>query len=527
MRMYGRLALHAESVTLPLLAPDAPVVTWWHGAAARADRLRPARRVRRPADHRRRAGPPTGWRRCARGPRTTPPATPTWPGPGSPAGARRSPARSTARPNARRARVVDGDPTDPSALLLAGWLSAKFGFIVPVNPTSSHDLERVTVDVPERRTRCGRPTTPAGCCCSATASPTRSRRSRSARPASCWPRSCAASTPTTPTPRRSARSPASPGSATGRASGCTSGRTPRSPTDDRLSRSAMAQPSPNWSSPPSAEQLSDDVAGRLVATLVAAQAVRPLAFLAVTGRRHPRAGHARRWRGCRSATRSTGRGSACGGPTSGSSPADSADRNDRPAFAALFDQVALDPANIHRMPAVGRRVRRRRRRGRGRAMRPSWPPRCPARQGRDDDIPRFDVDPARRRARRALRLAVPRAAGHRTSSTRRWSRCTTRPSRRRPGSRSRFRALDSANEVWFIAAGTGKAHAVALACSGADRVQVPSAGPRGHYRTLWLIDRDAAAASCRPTMLPTAGRLTRLGGPAGRRLRPRRGGRAA
>src|SRR5205085_1605544 len=32
MRMYGRLALHAESVVLPLLAADAPVVTWWHGA---------------------------------------------------------------------------------------------------------------------------------------------------------------------------------------------------------------------------------------------------------------------------------------------------------------------------------------------------------------------------------------------------------------------------------------------------------------------------------------------------------------
>ena len=28
--MYGRLALHAESVTLPLLAPDAPVVAWWY-----------------------------------------------------------------------------------------------------------------------------------------------------------------------------------------------------------------------------------------------------------------------------------------------------------------------------------------------------------------------------------------------------------------------------------------------------------------------------------------------------------------
>ena len=32
MRMYGRLSLHAESVVLPLLAPDAPVVTWWYGA---------------------------------------------------------------------------------------------------------------------------------------------------------------------------------------------------------------------------------------------------------------------------------------------------------------------------------------------------------------------------------------------------------------------------------------------------------------------------------------------------------------
>jgi len=32
MRMYGRLGLHAESVVLPLLAADAPVVTWWHAA---------------------------------------------------------------------------------------------------------------------------------------------------------------------------------------------------------------------------------------------------------------------------------------------------------------------------------------------------------------------------------------------------------------------------------------------------------------------------------------------------------------
>ena len=37
MRMYGRLGLHAESVVLPLLAADAPVVAWWH--AEPPDRL--------------------------------------------------------------------------------------------------------------------------------------------------------------------------------------------------------------------------------------------------------------------------------------------------------------------------------------------------------------------------------------------------------------------------------------------------------------------------------------------------------
>jgi glucose-6-phosphate dehydrogenase assembly protein OpcA len=33
LRMRGRLVHHAESVVIPLLAPDVPVVTWWHGVA--------------------------------------------------------------------------------------------------------------------------------------------------------------------------------------------------------------------------------------------------------------------------------------------------------------------------------------------------------------------------------------------------------------------------------------------------------------------------------------------------------------
>ena len=56
-----------------------------------------------------------------------------------------------------------------------------------------------------------------------------------------------------------------------------------------------------------------------------------------------------------------------------------------------------------------------------------------------------------------------------------------------------FDTLDRAAEIWFVAAGSGKAEAVALAHSGASREQVPSAGPKGRQRTLWLVDRAAAA----------------------------------
>jgi 6-phosphogluconolactonase len=56
-----------------------------------------------------------------------------------------------------------------------------------------------------------------------------------------------------------------------------------------------------------------------------------------------------------------------------------------------------------------------------------------------------------------------------------------------------FGGLNAANEIWVVASGSGKADAAALALGGAGRVQVPVAGARGRFRTLWLLDRDAAA----------------------------------
>jgi glucose-6-phosphate dehydrogenase assembly protein OpcA len=144
MRMHGRLALHAESVTLPLLAPDAPVVTWWHGAppdrisydplgvfadrritdvSQATDKLATLRQRAvdfAPGDTDLAWTRITGWRAAL------------------------ASAFDSARFPAVGA-VVDGDDTDPSALLLAGWLSSRFGFYVPVNKVSGYPIEQVTI----------------------------------------------------------------------------------------------------------------------------------------------------------------------------------------------------------------------------------------------------------------------------------------------------------------------------------------------------------------------------------------------
>jgi 6-phosphogluconolactonase len=54
-------------------------------------------------------------------------------------------------------------------------------------------------------------------------------------------------------------------------------------------------------------------------------------------------------------------------------------------------------------------------------------------------------------------------------------------------------AIQTAREVWIIAAGEAKAKAARLALSDAGPVQVPAAGARGRQRTLFLLDRAAAS----------------------------------
>jgi 6-phosphogluconolactonase len=240
---------------------------------------------------------------------------------------------------------------------------------------------------------------------------------------------------------------------------------------------------------PSADVLARNTAERVVATLVAALSARPVGHLVLTGggileqvlgalRDLPdrdtvewRRVHVW-WADERYVA------------------SDSDERNDKAAFAAGLDALPLDPALVHRMPAsdstFGDDVE---------AAAESYAAELAAAvasgQGADD-VPHFDV----------VLLGVGPDGhcaslfpGHPGVYEQDAAVIAVHDSPKPPPTRLSFtfRALDAAEAVWFVASGTAKAEAVAMALGGADRVQVPAAGPRGRQRTLWLIDQDAAA----------------------------------
>jgi glucose-6-phosphate dehydrogenase assembly protein OpcA len=130
MRMQGRLALHAESVVMPLLAPDVPVVTWWQCAPPERIAYDPLgvvadRRITDTAQ----AEDPVGALRVR--------AEDYVPGDTDLAWSRITPWRTLLagafdanRIGVRGASIVAPD-TDPTAPLLGGWLEARLG----VHPT--------------------------------------------------------------------------------------------------------------------------------------------------------------------------------------------------------------------------------------------------------------------------------------------------------------------------------------------------------------------------------------------------------
>jgi 6-phosphogluconolactonase len=164
------------------------------------------------------------------------------------------------------------------------------------------------------------------------------------------------------------------------------------------------------------------------------------------------------------------------------------ERNETGARAALLDRVDADPARVHPMPgpdgpdgddpeAAAARYA-------------SW---LAAAAGPQDHgpVPSFDV----------LMLGIgPEAhvaslfpgepALHDERSVVSVYETTKPPPRRLSLT---FPSIQAAREVWILASGAEKADAIANALSSTDRDEYPAAGARGTERTLFLLDRDAAA----------------------------------
>jgi 6-phosphogluconolactonase len=169
-------------------------------------------------------------------------------------------------------------------------------------------------------------------------------------------------------------------------------------------------------------------------------------------------------------------------------PSGHPDRNETQAREALLDSVDLDPARIHAMPAsdgaVGDDLD-------AAAERYADELTAAARPEDQNASPTFDVlllgvGPDGHIASLfpdapALnddRLVVPVRGAPKPPPTR---------------ISLSFAAINSAREVWLLAAGEEKAGAARLALSGASQTAVPAAGASGTVATRWLLDRPAAS----------------------------------
>ncbi len=169
-------------------------------------------------------------------------------------------------------------------------------------------------------------------------------------------------------------------------------------------------------------------------------------------------------------------------------PGGDGERNETQAREALLDAVPVDPARIHAMgasdgpdgddPAAA-------------AERYAAELRTATRPEDHGDVPTFDV----------LMLGIG-PEGHTASifpespaAYDERSVVAVRGAPKPPPTRLTltFGAINSAAEVWVLAAGAEKAPIAGVALIGAGRVQVPAAGVAGRRRTLWLLDQAAAA----------------------------------
>lgn len=161
------------------------------------------------------------------------------------------------------------------------------------------------------------------------------------------------------------------------------------------------------------------------------------------------------------------------------------ERNDTGAFAALLDHIDVPAENIHRWATSdGDLTLEEAARDYAEQLRR-------AALG-DDDHPRFDitflgVGPDGHIASLFPNLPQIRVTeGTTTSVADSPKPPPARLSLTRP-------AINSSERIWLVVSGPDKSSALGLALAGASYTEVPVAGAKGRRRTVFFVDRDAAA----------------------------------
>ncbi|MEU6345493.1 MULTISPECIES: 6-phosphogluconolactonase [unclassified Streptomyces] len=175
------------------------------------------------------------------------------------------------------------------------------------------------------------------------------------------------------------------------------------------------------------------------------------------------------------------------------------DRNDTQAREALLDAVPVDPARVHTMPVsdgpYGNDAD---------AAAEAYAEELARAAGPEDHarVPSFDVLMLGVGPDTHVASLFPGHPGVRETER---TVVGVHGSPKPPPTRVSLTlpAIRAAREVWLLAAGEDKAGAVAVALSGSGEIQAPAAGARGRSRTLWLLDRTAAA-KLPPQLYPPA-----------------------
>ncbi len=166
-------------------------------------------------------------------------------------------------------------------------------------------------------------------------------------------------------------------------------------------------------------------------------------------------------------------------------PQGDADRNDRQAREALLDHIQVPSDNVHPFPASDEGIDLD-------AAAVRYADELAAAAPLGSTLPRFDITFLGVGPDGHVASLFPHQPGIRESEA---SVIAVRNSPKPPPERLSLTrpALNSSERVWLVLAGADKASALGLALACASRDEVPVGGIKGRRRTVFFVDREAAA----------------------------------